>query len=194
MTGLFPLKWFSLRGFSVRGFWEVPGFAFSGGKELQNCHHRPDQPSLLSKDHHWEETSQGAIQELFSTQNQVPPKSPLARIPLAQPMMKGSLESLESLDSKKMVTFSLVATFWDSPQAQEYASCWRDPSSKKKVSKCRKMLQDSNHNYKHGAEKAHKKNTHTHTKLLKTHWTARCPWDTWPVSRKNCPFLSVFLK
>ena len=47
--GSFPLKWLvALRGFSLRGFWEVPGFPCSGGKELQNCPHRPDQPSVRS--------------------------------------------------------------------------------------------------------------------------------------------------
>ena len=57
MRGLFPLKGsVALRGFSLRGCWEVLGFPVSGGKEFQNCLHRPDQPSVLSKDHHWEET------------------------------------------------------------------------------------------------------------------------------------------
>ena len=29
--------------------------------------------------------------------------------------------------------------------------------------------------------------------FLKTSWMAGCPWDTRPVSRQKCPFLSVFL-
>ena len=33
-----------------------------------------------------------------------------------------------------------------------------------------------------------------HINFLKTSWMAGCPWDTRPVSRQKCPFLSVFLK
>ena len=31
-----------------------------------------------------------------------------------------------------------------------------------------------------------------HINFLKTSWMAGCPWDTRPVSRQKCPFLSVF--
>ena len=32
-----------------------------------------------------------------------------------------------------------------------------------------------------------------HINFLKTPWMAGCPWDTRPVSRQKCPFMSVFL-
>ena len=35
------------RGFSLRRFWEVPGFPSSSGKELRNCPHRPRSQSIF---------------------------------------------------------------------------------------------------------------------------------------------------
>ena len=77
-----------------------------------------------------------------------------------------------------MVTFSLVAILWGLSASSRVWTLFTRPHIQQKFSKCRKMLQNSNHNYKHGAEKAHKnkhKHTNTHN-VPKTHWTARCPW------------------